>query len=346
MILGGFVNIFKSVCVSASLRIVSAGLFVGVMSSSAADEVWKKIQPGPVVDVSSEAGWHDTGYLGAPRVIFDEVSRKYFMFYTGCLNQDQRNRERAALATSSGIAGPWTKFAATNELHGLFAPASKDAFDYDRAWGMGAILKEGRNSWKMWYAGDSDPARAHTARIGYATSTNGFDWVKVHGSKSGGSILEDGAITLSVVVEKGVYHGWYSSYPNAGNKYATSSNGTEWTLHGSLKVTEGLPMQAALIVTKFNGLYYGVASRADYSALDIYVSTNKTHWRQLADCSFTRPAQGWDSKNLYDGFLFADSATNLYLFYSADDGDPGNANEAIGCARACRPLVEAGTIGR
>lgn len=308
-----------------------------VTISIAGETFWARHPSNPILTESRDATRCDSGYVCEPRIVHDSDARKYFMFYTGCVDLDRPNREAICLATAPSLGGPWTKYDSANDRHALFAPGAAGDYDYDRNWGQGTVMKTGPHSWKMWTVGDSDPSAAHIPRVGYATSTDGYRWTKHRGSKYGGAILEDssagvGIVEIAVIEESDAYHAWYFSYTGDTIKYATSPNGIDWTIQRTVlkdpQFVGGLGN-----VVKIASTYYMTTTRPGLKGADIYTSTNKTDWTRLDWASLTPSTQGWDSARAYYPCLLPASATDWYLFYTgANVADDTQAK--IGFARA------------
>lgn len=312
-------------------------LSVAHVTTSSADETfWVRHSPGPILSESPDTSRCDSGYIAEPRVVYDSDSRKYFMFYSGCVDRDRPNREALCLATAPSPSGPWTRFDSPHGRHALLAPGAAGDYDYDRNWGQGTVLKTGPHSWKMWTVGDSDPSAAHIPRVGYATSTDGYHWMKHRGTKYGGAIFEDfsagaGIIEIAVIQEGDSFHAWYFSYTGDTIKYATSPNGIDWTIHR--KVLKGSQIGGVGNVVKVEGAYYMTMTRPDLKGADIYTSTNKTDWTMLNTATLRPSSQGWDSARVYYPFLLPASATDWYLFYTGASV-PDDTQATIGFARA------------
>lgn len=106
------------------------------------------------------------------------------------------------------------------------------------------IIKEG-NLYKMWYTGND---ASNNNRIGYATSSDGINWVKYpinncSGTTGNGCVLNissgkfDSNLAYSpdVVKEGNIYKMWYTGYNGVDYNigYATSSDGINWTKQNS-----------------------------------------------------------------------------------------------------------------
>jgi hypothetical protein len=225
-------------------------------------------------------------------------------------------------------------------------PGLPGDYDYNRNWGAGTIRKTAANAWEMWTVGDEGTEKYghHIGRVGYATSTDGYHWTKVHGSKYGGAVLEDfsatvaGIGTIAVLKEDGAYNAWYSMLGIGGPvKYATSPNGTDWTIQGSVQLLGDI--YSVDNVVRFGDTYYMAASRSSLAGIDFYTSKDKTTWTLLDGASLTPSGTGWDAVRAYQSGWFPVSETDWRLFYTganvADD-----TQSVIGYARATFPSPE------
>ena len=104
---------------------------------------WVRDPGSPVLKTSTDLTWFDSGYIAAPKIVYDTDTSKYFMYYTGCTDEVRVNREALGLATASSLAGPWTKYAGAGDRHALMTPGIQGDYDYNRNWGEGTIVQLG-----------------------------------------------------------------------------------------------------------------------------------------------------------------------------------------------------------
>lgn len=185
---------------------------------------WSKYEGNPVVKVGARDAWDD-GTVIAPSVIFyDGLFR---MWYRGIHGYPPGRQESIGLATSpDGIH--WTKYAANPVL--TAGPAVWESKGL-----MSASVQVAAGVYKMWYVGQGGDAA--TARIGYATSTNGVDWTKYDGNPvvdvgPQGSWEDYRVLYPSVLFHDGMYEMWYtgSTLPLSNQVgHALSADGVEWT---------------------------------------------------------------------------------------------------------------------
>jgi hypothetical protein len=338
-------NYVKRLLYSNALTMMSSLIVILIMSTHAYGlGPWVREPVNPILTKSSNMEWFDSGYIAAPKIVYDTDTSTYFMFYTGGVNATGLNRESIGLATAPSIDGPWTKYDSPNDRNALFAPGPDGSFYYSRNWGSGTVRKNGANSWEMWTVGSSNPG-AHVARVGYATSTNGYDWTMYEGSGYGGSIFEDFTINQSgigafaVVETDGIYDAWYSLLYEDTVKHATSTNGIDWTIQTDVLGIN--PVYTVDSVYKSGQTYYLTTSRTGLEGVDIYTSTDKTNWTPLSAVSLEPSEQGWDEARVYEPFLYPMSEHEWYLFYTGASVFEDNAAK-IGYAYTSVP--EPGTV--
>jgi PKD repeat protein len=135
---------------------------------------WTKYAGNPVLDLGAGSSWDD--YLVyIPSVVYDGLA--YHMWYSG----DDGSITRIGYASSvDGIT--WMK-SGSNPVLELGSPGS---WDSGIVW-MPDVVPEG-NVYRMWYGGDNDPVTLFDNKIGFATSSDGVNWVRF----SGNPVLEQG----------------------------------------------------------------------------------------------------------------------------------------------------------
>ncbi len=143
----------------------------------------------------------------------------------------------------AGAVVDWTNRSETN-----LGPGSTGAWD-DSGMGSPKVIKDG-SVYKMWYTGKSSTG---PYQIGYATSSDGFAWIK-HAANPIITPADAGTwdglpvqhIGESAVIKNGSnYEMWYTALtgtPDEDNPqigYATSSDGITWAHHGSPVLRKG-----------------------------------------------------------------------------------------------------------
>jgi predicted GH43/DUF377 family glycosyl hydrolase len=168
----------------------------------------------------------DGGGIRYPAVITDGGT--YKMWYVGT---DLYGVGRIGYATSpDGVT--WTK-SISNPVLDVGAQGEWDAEQLESPF----VIKESPASYKMWYSGHDADGIWH---IGYATSSDGINWVK-HPSNP---VLDSGQDNWnnvyvhgpSILYEDSLYKMWLHTVGDDGSgptpymAYATSTNGITWTL--------------------------------------------------------------------------------------------------------------------
>ncbi len=318
-------------------------------ASRAEGVVWSRAGDNPILTESNDPGWYDSGYIAGPKIVYDRDTSKYFMYYTGCTDAERINRESIGLATADRLDGPWTKYASPNDRHALFAPGFLGSFYYSRNWGSGTIVQTGSHSWEMWTVGSSTPdIRPHAARVGYATSADGYNWTMHEGPGYGGSVFEDFNISSSgigafaVLKEDETYRAWYTGLYATGIQYATSTDGIDWQV-AETEITGVQPVYTVDNVLAHGDHYYMTTSRADLTGIDIYRSSDGFDWELLDALSLEPSTDGWDKTRVYQAFLCPDPNAGLRLFYTGSDASDDTQSK-LGIASAAVTLPEPGTI--
>jgi uncharacterized repeat protein (TIGR01451 family) len=168
----------------------------------------------PVFSATHQTGDWDADFVADPMVYFDGIS--YFMFYEGGTNDP--NLVQIGLATSDdGLI--WTRYQADPVL-------SPSSGEWDDQWVLDPMVIVDGMDWKMWYRGTgADGSRA----LGYATSTDGVNWMKYASNPVFSSEMgewDDGGPSNMWVMYNGSYQMWY--YANRQIGYATSDDGIDW----------------------------------------------------------------------------------------------------------------------
>ena len=186
---------------------------------------WNKYPENPVLRPSPPEKWDDT-VVRYPYVIFNGV--EYLMYYGALTSSASPHHWRIGVANSSdGIN--WEKYP-LNPVIDLGAPGS---WDDESIHSCSVVYNEGL--YQMWYSG-SPSGGIDNGEIGYATSTDGYNWTKYPGNpvflKGGGGTWDSLLVADPMVrYDNGVYHLWYSGRDTVGNNafgYATSNDGINW----------------------------------------------------------------------------------------------------------------------
>jgi len=153
------------------------------MATSTNGISWTKDPANPVLEKGELMGW-DGFWVESPAVLYDSVSDLYEMWYTGVgygpgLPSDLRISIGRA---TSGDGSIWIKDTLHNPVLDVGAPGS-----FDDGWVSVPGVRKTGGIYEMWYVGASIADYAadstlDTSRVGYATSTDGINWIKYGGN--------------------------------------------------------------------------------------------------------------------------------------------------------------------
>lgn len=180
---------------------------------------WEPYTGNPVLRGSGP--WE--GDTHTPTVIFDDGLFK--MWYTGFTGQN-----KVGYATSTD-GKSWSRHSSP-----VLGPTSGSWDSLDAGWPY--VIKDGF-TYKMWYAGSTD---RRTFNIGYATSTDGINWIKYGGYpvlQTGPPGSFDSKRVHYPTVSKengGTYRMWFEAYDGFKESigYAVSFDGISWTKIGKV----------------------------------------------------------------------------------------------------------------
>ncbi|MFC1730071.1 T9SS type A sorting domain-containing protein [candidate division KSB1 bacterium] len=140
---------------------------IGVATSSNGIN-WIKYSNSPVLTHGNAGEW-DQHWIESPAVLYDSISGKYLMWYTGVDTSLWRIQIGLAMS-SDGFA--WTKYSA-NPVLSIGVSGS-----YDDMWvAVPGVIKKG-NLYEMWYSTFSSVSGFSKFYIAYATSSDGINWTK------------------------------------------------------------------------------------------------------------------------------------------------------------------------
>ena len=185
---------------------------------------WTK-HPGNPIMVAGPEEWEDA-YIGPGSVIIHEGI--YHMWYSAGHFPGAGNEDFKIGHATSEDGLTWTK-----DENPVLGPGETGNWD-SRGVSFPSVLLRG-DVFQMWFTGYSSNGIFHS--VGYATSTDGINWVK----DAGNPVLEKGSSgewdgsnlkAPSVVFNGSEYHMFYDAFNNsAGNSigHATSLDGISWT---------------------------------------------------------------------------------------------------------------------
>lgn len=210
---------------------------------------WISFDNNPLFDIGSSSTW-ESASNAQPSVIFD--GEIYHMWYSG----ESNTGSRIGFATSvDGIH--WEKYQGNPVIEGIADSWENDGVSSPYVIWDGAIFH-------MWYAGFQITTKV-TASIGYATSSDGINWIKHESnpilaptqSWEGGEIC----IIPKVVFVDSIFHMWYASGHSFDQQnpakeykigYATSTDGINWIKNENNPVLEitGYSAEPSTIILK------------------------------------------------------------------------------------------------
>jgi predicted GH43/DUF377 family glycosyl hydrolase len=254
---------------------------------------WTKHADNPIL--VPDAGW-EAGSVRLNSVL--KHGALYHMWYN--------NGSHDAIGHATSLDGiNWTKDSVHNPVLGAGAPGSWDeggAFLAFVLWDMGV--------YRMWYSGGA--SGLDTARLGMATSPDGFTWTKSGANPvldTGGPSTWDATWVAdpSVMAIGGAYKMWYSSvdklpWSDATLRVglATSPNGTNWTKHAGNPVLDVDPLGwddrrvTAPWVIDDGGTYRmwyhgGLAGGGEHEMVGCATSADGVVWTKCTDNPVLRP---------------------------------------------------------
>ena len=298
-------------------------------------EEWEKYSGNPVLNSSSGSERFDSGYIYDPLVL--KVDSEYWMYYCGGLAPNVNKRDNIGLAISTDLNN-WTRWDGDQTNQSIVYSGGVGDFDEDRAWMHGTIIRENATSWKMWYVGDSDMSGAHIGRVGYATSTNGKNWTKYSGSGYGNSIFQDMSTSAKgiagfFIVKDGasdykmIYCSFGPAYEGTDIRYATSTDGINWTIQNSgTPVISGDYTVSNMI--NISGTYYLWVFPTALTTTKLFTSTDLINWTDKGTQIYIGGTGEWDSVVLYWSRVFENTSGVWRMFFNAHD----SVNICIGYA--------------
>jgi len=190
---------------------------ISIYRATSADGLAWTVYPTPVFEPTGLDGSWERDYTGDPSIVQDG-GVTYWMFYEAA-NWDWDLAQIGVATSTNGI--DWTRVQTTPVL----APGNPG--DWDEFWVLDPMVIFDGGTFKMWYSAfDSN----WTRHIGYATSTDGVNWIKYGGNpvfEPDPGQWDDGNVGNHFVYYGSDYEMWYTSNGRIG--YVTSTNGVDWT---------------------------------------------------------------------------------------------------------------------
>jgi len=317
---------------------VSMIFILFIFTASSAQTVgieWTKYEHNPVLSGGAVGEWNRNVFM--PCVLYNPDSLRYEMWFSATASTTPTGRPyNIGFATSpDGIT--WT---AVDTAVLKPTPGTWDEFTVEQE----CVIRE-NGQYKMWYGGSQ--INFQNTSIGYATSTNGRDWIKYADNPvlgPGTAKWEAGGPSHGFVLPvtggyKMWYTGWESTFTYSNIGYATSTNGIDWqrdTLNGPV-LPKGLtdqwddkgvgPGKVMFIDSLYCMWYDGKKNGVSSSAIGFAVSPDGIHWTKYDDPATTsvlyadsdpvmKPSPGeWDGDwLLWPSVMRVD--TTLYMWYA------------------------------
>ena len=181
----------------------------------------------PVITPNNKP-WNKDGVLPGPVLKEGNVFKMWFLGGEGYFGYPNENTSWSTGYATSSDGINWTL------LDEPVLKVSLDAiyFDFNTA-SAGTVLKTSENVYEMWYTGlRKRPFETSSdIKIGYATSSDGINWVKygynpvLESTSESAQSYGTEFLSPNVIVEGNEYHMWFEVWhPGISICYATASN--------------------------------------------------------------------------------------------------------------------------
>jgi len=303
---------------------------------------WKKNSYNPFFSSEEPGNWDDSFRGGTVLKDPDEPINKYKMWYVGGKTANDEGMSIGYATSSDGI--DWVPYSSNPIItHG-------NTWDINGFSGVN-VIKDG-STYKLWYEGiDINGVN----RIGYATSSNGINWVPYPNnpifSPGGNSSWDDDDVGDPCVIKEGsTYKMWYWGDNDATDidqiGLAISIDGINWLRTG----TDGLVLSPDSNITWENGngigsptvikneqgytLAYHAADQSGTVRIGIATSADGLTWdKKINPILDVGDNTAWDSDGVGPMTLIEDS-TYLKLWYLGAYGTENIIK--VGSAIACK----------
>ncbi len=182
-------------------------------------------------------------------------------------------------------------------------------------------------------------------------------WSKYQGNPLN---LDAGIGSFSILHDENVYKIWYSSPDGKSIKYATSSDGITWAVHGTV-LSPGPDdwdkLSAVAPTVVYNGSVYlmwyrGYPYHEGPQAYGLAVSPDGISWTKYSKNPVLSPSpNGWDSKQIGGATVLLDGSTYRMWYHATSDGqsnDIGYATSTNGVTwqkYSSNPVIKHGETG-
>jgi len=296
---------------------------------------WNRYENNPIIDVGSDGTW-DSRVSVPTSVIFHNGIYKAWI-----VGVDETDIGKIGYATSTdGIE--WNKY----ENNPVLVPGNQGEWDEANTDHACVLIID--SIYQMWYMGENE----HSARIGYATSSDGINWDKYIGNPvldlgSQGSWDENEVLHPSVVFDGNTYHMWYNGYGQDVQRmgYATSEDGINWTKYaGNPVLTVGDPttwedymlaLMAVIYKDEEYKMWYtggdGTDEDSKYFRIGYATSPDGISWHKNEHNPVLNIGEVgvWDSIGVVTSAVMFDTTMNIYkMWYGGLDGSYGRTGYA------------------
>lgn len=218
----------------------------------------------------------------------------------------------------------WTKYSENP----ILSPGQPGDWDDFSLFPFSVLFIDG--TYHMWYGGFDET----NARIGYATSTDGINWIKYEGNPvldigNEGSWDDDRVQSPYVLFDGDSYHMWYTGSDGENYRfgYATSTDRVNWTKHDGNPVMDLSPgengIDAPCIV--FDGNIYQMwyhSTEPSAYRICYATSTDKINWTKYAGNPVLDIGEAgtWDNYKVGAPEVYYDGA-KYHMWYSGNKED-------------------------
>jgi hypothetical protein len=196
-------------------------LFVGCSALGVATSTdglnFTRYADNPILEKGELLDW-DGFWIESPAVLYDSASNTYQMWYTGVgWGPGYPNDNKIQIGYAFSYDGfNWTKDSLNNPVFQMNTPGN-----WDDGWVAVPAVRKTGDIYEMWYIGVSIADYAadstlDTARVGYATSVDGINWVRYAGnpvlSNFDPPVDTGGPWAPDVVFGDSEYKMWYETF--------------------------------------------------------------------------------------------------------------------------------------
>ena len=293
---------------------------------------WTKYPENPIFTGQSGT-WY--AYLSMNCVLYNADSSRYEMWFTA--------GAQASFPYNIGYA--WSDDGISWNVHTANPVLTSTSGSWDAYMVFDPLVIRENGQYKMWYAGIETTALL--TKIGYATSTDGINWIK-HPDPvllAGTASWESAAVSHPFVIPySNGYKMWYSGSSAGASQtafgYATSSDGINWqkdTLNNPVLLSGAIGQWDRVVygteILYIDNLYYmfytGQNNLYQSDKVGLATSSDGIHnWNKHVSSPVLQPTPGqWDGSRTILGSVFMEDDT-LKMYYAGSNG----SNWEIGLA--------------